>query len=234
MTTRNLQATLLWCLPYVNSMPLTIAGNDPALSNANLIMQTILGAPFCWRWNRAELTINAVVNQQDYVKAVPDFGFIEKVWWQSADGTDIKECEVRNTQALTKEQGRPNWVSAQSDDGAGNITFRLSNRANETGIVTVQYQKKAPALTSLASLWAPIPDELAYIFDYGFLALAQMLNDDPRYPISNQRFTSHLLGAQDGLDEMQRNIFLGNWLDITKQVQRAQGKAQQGLAARQQ
>lgn len=230
----NLQNAISWCAPYMNFQPLMIGGPEPALTNANLVLQTILGPPFCWRWNRAETTFVCTLVDQDYVKALPDFGFIEKVWLKSADGNVIKEMQVKNSQAGTKEVGRPEFVSAQSDDGAGNITFRLNVLAAEAFTVTVLYQKKATLMTSLASTWAPIPDECSYIFNWGFLAISAMLIDDVRFPIFSNKFTSHLLGAQDGLDEMQRNIFLGNWLEITKQVQRASNQSAQGTTARQQ
>lgn len=230
---QNLQATLNWCLPHLGYQPLTIGGLEPALSNANMVKQTILGPPFCWNWNRATLPIVCTLNIQDYVEALSDFGFIEKAWVQNADATDIKELEVENALAATKEKARPRFVAAQNDDSAGNITFRTMPKPDEAYTLSVLYQKKTVLMTSLASLWSPIPDELSYIFNFGFLALSSILNNDPRFQVFNQRFLSHLLGNQQGLDEMKRNIFLGNWLEITKAAISAQVKTTQGNAARQ-
>jgi hypothetical protein len=232
--TQNLQATLNWCLPHLGYMPLTVGGMEPALSNANMVKQTILGPPFCWRWNRGTTTLNVSNAAQDYIAALADFGFLEKVWIDTDGQTDIKEFENVNVLSATREKSRPKQIAAQEDDGAGSITFRLMPIPSVDGVVTVLYQKKAILMTSLASFWDPIPDELSYIYNWGFLALSSILSNDPRFPIFNQKFLSHLLGNQQGLSEMQRNIFLGNWLEITKAAMVAQLKTQQGVAAQQQ
>jgi hypothetical protein len=39
---------------------------EPAMTSANTIVQTILGAPFSWRWNRAVTGFISTVGQQDY------------------------------------------------------------------------------------------------------------------------------------------------------------------------
>jgi hypothetical protein len=232
-STLNLQNTINFTAPYINYQPTTIGGMEPALSAANIILQTILGPPFSWRWNRSTVSVLCVAGQQDYVETVADFGFIEKATVTSADGKDIKEIEVQNILSKSKDPGRPNYVAAQFDDGNGDITFRFQKVPEQAYTAEITYQKKATPLLCLASKWSPVPDEMAYIVNYGFLALITILVNDARWPIFNQMFTSHLLGAQDGLDEMQRNIFLGRWLEITKAAERAQLKTQQGVAARQ-
>jgi hypothetical protein len=45
-------------------------------------------------------------------------------------------------------------------------------------------------------------------------------------------FTSHLLGHQDGLTQSQKNIFVGNFLQVLTEPQRAQATTQQGITAR--
>jgi hypothetical protein len=40
--------------------------NEPAITSANTILQTIVGAPFAWRWNRAVIGFVTVPGQQDY------------------------------------------------------------------------------------------------------------------------------------------------------------------------
>jgi hypothetical protein len=232
----NLQQTLNWAAAFINYLPQMQGGLEPAMSSANLVMQTILGPPFCWRWNRLEA--NFVASQtgpdwnQDYGITLPTFGFIEKAWVTTVSG-EKKELTVRTALAGSTELGRPEFIAAQYDDNAGTITFRLMPVPNEALNVTVLIQKKATLMTSLASTWAPIPDEQQYIYNYGFLALAAILADDQRFEIFNRKFLSHLLGAQEGIDEMQRSIFLGNWLEITKQLQSASAKTNQGIAARQ-
>jgi hypothetical protein len=229
----NLQATMLFAAPYIGFQPMTIGGLEPALTAANIVKQTILGAPFTWAWNRGSATIACVQGTQDYVKALSDFGFIEKAWATSADGNSIYEMQVKQPLSKSKETGRPDFISAQLNDGAGNITFRTLVAPQEAYNIEVLYQKKAVLMTSPASLWYPIPDELSHIFNWGFLALATLLVEDGRSERFMQRFIAHLLGAQDGLDAMQKQIFLGNWLEITKSLQRATQSAAQGTQARQ-
>lgn len=236
-TNNNLQGSLNWCGAYINYLPQLIGGQEPALSNANLVLQTVLGPPFTWRFNRATFTFNCVVTApiptQDYIVAVPDFGFLEKAWVKMPDNTDQKELDIENVLGLGLEKGRPKSIAAQSDDNLGNITMRLLSGPDAAYIVSGNYQKKAPIMTSVVSNWGPLPDELSYIYNWGFLALSAIVANDSRFPIFNQKFTSHLLGAQEGLDEMKRNIFLGEWLAITKAAERAQLKTQQGIGARQ-
>lgn len=232
-STMNLQQTLMWAMAFLNYQPLTIGGLEPALSTGNMVMQVILGPPFAWRWNRATATFVVDNTHYDFTKALPNLGFIEKATATDPDTNDIKELTVRNVLSATSETSRPEFIATQGDDGGGTITFRLQPMPNKAYTITVVYQNKAPLMSSLASIWQPIPDEFAYIFNWGFLSIASILVDDPRFPIFSQKFTSHLLGAQQGLDEMQKALFLGNWETITKQMQANAMKVQQGNAARQ-
>lgn len=229
---RSLQQTLNWASGFFSFQPFLIGGQEPALTCANLVLQTILGAPFCWAWNRGQVQFNCVNAQQDYAQFIPDFGFLEKAWVRDA-AADLKEIEIRNALSSSIEAGRPGFIAAQLDDNAGNITLRNMPVPDKAYVQTVLYQKKAPIMTSIANTWSPIPDEKQFIYEYGFLAMCAVFAEDPRFPIFNQRFLSHLLGAQEGLDEMKRNIFLGNWLLITSAASAAQLKTQQGIAARQ-
>jgi hypothetical protein len=230
-STINLMQTILWTGPYVHYQPLAIGGPEPAISNANLIKSAMLGPPFTWPWNRNEPpAIELIQGTQDYTAALSDFGFIEKAWVN--DGTETKEIEVKRTLSKDTSQGRPEYVSVQLDDNAGNITFRFMPCPDQDYTFTPSYQQKATPFTSLANRWNPIPDELAYIFQPGFLAMSMLVPGDSRFPIFNDRFVSHLLGAQDGLDEMQKSIFIGNWTDVMRQVAGSQMKNQQGIGGR--
>jgi hypothetical protein len=235
-----LQNTLTWALPFMKFYPQAIQGNEPAVSNANIILQTILGAPFCWRWNRASKNFvmiapagNPQVGTQDYIQAVADFGFIETAYViDPAAPNQPYELKVKNVLSKEAQIARPGHVAAQYDDNAGNITLRFSGVPDKAYNAEIVYQRKAVLMTSLASPWSPLPDEFSYVFNWGFLALAAILAGDPRFPIFNQRFLSNLLGASDGLDAMQKNIFLGNWTEITKMLERSQMGAQLGTQAR--
>ena len=63
----KLIGTLEWAKRFIFQRP-TAQGNynEPALTSANTILQTILGAPFAWRWNRAVTGFVCNVGQQDY------------------------------------------------------------------------------------------------------------------------------------------------------------------------
>lgn len=63
----TLLQTVEWAKRFVFRRPLAL-GNflEPAITSANLILQTILGAPFAWRWNRILTGFITVAGQQDY------------------------------------------------------------------------------------------------------------------------------------------------------------------------
>jgi hypothetical protein len=77
-----------------------------------------------------------------------------------------------------------------------------------------------------------VPDEFSYIFNEGFLSMMMLLVNDSRFPIFESFFTSRLLGAQDGLSDQERDIFLGNWMRAVQTVQRAQGMTNAAIAGR--
>jgi hypothetical protein len=83
------------------------------------------------------------------------------------------------------------------------IAFRLSPLPSQTGTlwqVFAVYQKKPPLITSLAQTWAPIPDELAYVYRQGFLAKALKAADDERYEKEYMLFEALIkkaLGSSD-------------------------------------
>jgi hypothetical protein len=59
--------TIYWAKRFIFLRNLASGNNnEPALTNANTILQTIVGAPFAWRWNRAVIGFVAVQGQQDY------------------------------------------------------------------------------------------------------------------------------------------------------------------------
>lgn len=234
-STVNLQSTISWAAPFLRFMPNNSGPTqEPAITNANRILSTILGPPFKWRWNRgtAQFTASAA-GGQDYVVSVSDFGFLEKAVVVDGSGNATEITDLKLCLSQDSSQGRPQVLAPQLDDNAGNITFRLQpGKPDATYTVKLTYQKKPVLMTSVASLWAPIPDEYGYIYEPGFLAMSLMFTDDPRFASENQKFVSHLLGAAEGLSEMEINMFLGNWLVTTGQVISNQLRAQQGNQAR--
>lgn len=235
-STITVQNTMTWTQGYLYSQPLNLGSAlEPAITISNIVKQAILGPPFCWRWNRIMPTAFALTSPtQDYSKAYADFGFLEKAW--VSDGTNVKEVE-QIAEILSQETvlGRPDqFIAAQLDDNAGNITFRVKPAPNAGPSYTMQvaYQKKAALITTLGGFWTPIPDELSYIYQYGFLGMALAFNKDPRAQIYDARFIAHLLGCQSGLNEMQKNIFLDKWLATGLQIGTANQRAQMGVQGR--
>lgn len=68
VSTITLQRTCAWARQFTFQRPSAI-GNflEPAITSANIVMQTMLGAPFYWRWNRVVTGFITAVGQQDYV-----------------------------------------------------------------------------------------------------------------------------------------------------------------------
>lgn len=210
---------------------------EPAITSANMVMQTILGAPFAWRWNNINGSFTCLTDgTQDYTVNIPTFGWLEYASIQ--DIADVRnpakwiELQPQNSLSLDSELGsRPMFICPQTEDVAtGNIVFRVSPAPHTAYPVSFQVQESALLITSLNQTWGPIPDYLSYIYNWGFLSFMYMFADDPRFGMANQKFIAHLLGAQEGITETQRNIFLANW-DLLTMTQKMQ--AQQGNQARQ-
>jgi len=284
----------------LNFMRDSATGNfiEPAKTSANMVKQTMLGAPFIWRWNRVVTGFIAVANQQDYtlfnytasaaVKlgwfTVDDAGNSQvcttagttgsssPTWNHTATGTTTdgsvtwtnkgnigdpqvegeytmawiengavmdttsngpiwKQLQTKIDLSVEEKIARPTYVSAQFDDGNGNLTFRLMPTPDKAYPVTLQMQAKPSLFTKTKQTWAPIPDEYAHIYNWGFLSLMWLFADDPRFTTANGKFISSLLATNTGLSETQRNIFLQNWYSITGQPQAEQIKVTQAAQA---
>ena len=234
--TRNIMSSALFAMPFLGYQPVDISNGEPALSAANITKQTILGPPFRWPWNRG--TIHIVIDPatsgwgQDYlVDGVTDYGFLEQIWLTDPETGEKKEIEIRKSLAEDDTVKRPGSAAVQTDDANG-VILRLNSCPDAPYIIDAFYQRAAVTMTSMASTWSPIPDHKSYIYDYGFLGMVSLLTKDARAPIFLGKFVSHLLGEQDGLTALQRNIFLGNWLDLLTQQGRETMAAQQGAQAR--
>lgn len=218
-STIKLSDSISWAQQFVRNRALafpalTPAILEPALTNANTVKMAMLGPPFSWRFNRASLSITTVAAQQDYPQAAPTFGFIEKAVTKDAAG-NINELTNFLNLSQDSRPGVPDKISAQLDDNAGDITFRLMPVPDAVYTCLITQQQKTALFTALAGLWAPIPDEYSYIFNFGFLALTLLYADDARFQWANQKFVAHLLGAQQGLTQTQVNIFLNQWQMLT-------------------
>ena len=76
--TKSLQNSIDWMRPFLNWANLAIGtGLEPALTSANQTLQTIVGPPFKWPWNRSFTSFLTTVGQQDYSAYISDFGYLE-------------------------------------------------------------------------------------------------------------------------------------------------------------
>lgn len=231
-STITIQNTATWSSAFLEQQPLSINGMEPALSSAQLVLQTILGPPFAWPWNRG--IVNYQTNAQDYtVAGLSKFGFLEGGTVQAtASGGKPFSVAVKHFLEVDASSARPLHAGAYIDDGAGNITFRLTPAPDQQYSVTLPYQKKCPVVYSLAQTWAPIPDEKNYVCQWGFLALMSLIGNDARFNEYNTKFITALLGQAGGLSELERNIFLANWTRVMAQLAGVPQAVQERFKAR--
>jgi hypothetical protein len=237
--TRNIQSSILFALPFIGYQPANISNGEPALTAANLVKQTILGAPFKWPWNRVNFEITIPTTDafgdvdvvQDYAVAATRFAFLEKAWLTDTITGEVKELPIVSSLAAESAVMRPQSIAVQAQDDDG-VTLRINSLPDRAYLLNGFYQQIPLLVTSMASSWGPIPDHLGYIYDWGFLAMLSMITKDVRQAVFQQKFVSHLLGAQDGLTATQRNIFIGEWLALMGEAGRNQLTTQQGVQAR--
>jgi hypothetical protein len=225
-STIQLQRTITYASSFVRYAPLTMSSDDPAFSNADWVRQFILSAPFAWRWNRTVTKIQCAAGKSDYSVALPNFGWVEKaVNVDPANGYSSTELEVAINLVPDTLPNLPAKISAQLDDGAGNITFRVFPAPDSAYIVYVTSQNAAPIFTNTTDTWAPIPDFMSYIVTQGFLAKTYEYVGDPRFQSAMQLFLTLLTSANEGLSDSQRNIFLADRINTTReQLKLQQGK----------
>ena len=231
-STITILQSMEWCKMFVFRRQLAIGGfKEPLITSANLIYQTILGPPFFWRWNRQIVNFTVPGGQQDY-SFPANLGWIENASVQDTTASKWYECSPKIDLALDGSRARPQHISGQIDDGAGNITFRFMPVPDKDYPVSITMQQKAALITSLNQTWAPIPDEYSYIYQTGLLALCFLFADDPRFATMNQKFVAHLLGAAQGLTDTERNLFLNQWQSISGAPILNQANLSQGSQAK--
>jgi hypothetical protein len=303
-----------------------VIGNslEPALTSANIVIQTILGPPFEWWWNSEDLTfttsptapvatstsstisatgvltvtasnsfgvgasvlvaaftgalaplngqlvaVTGVIGTfpnytgftaqvpfntlgpdtssgtftslttQDYVVAPPAgynaIGGATQGWFSHIEHGSVYdvssttprwvELTTKNNLSLDSATGRSTFISPESEDTNGNVTFRVMPSPDEAYPISLHVMLTPPQITSVNQTWAPLPDYLQNVYSLGFLGWMLAFNDDPRAPMYNSQFKAALLARQDGLTAEERDVFLNNWDMLTS---RQQMNAQQG------
>jgi len=227
-STNTLLRSIGYAQQFIRNSPLTFSGNsDPALFNADWVKQFILSPPFAWRWNRGAVQIDLVQGTQDYVVNVPTFGWMERVSMvNSAIQPQSWALTISNELTVETNQQVPTHISAQSDDGNGNITFRIFPVPDQSYTVNVDFQAQAPTFVSTSNTWSPIPDYMSYLYNQGFLAKAYEYLGDPRFGEAMTLFVRQLVACSEGLNEQQKNIFLNGKIDTLRETIVAQSGRQ--------
>jgi hypothetical protein len=228
----TIQNAINFVSALIKQQRLNVNNMEPGLTMGNIILQRILGPPFAWRFNRANFSIPiSTAGGTDYVVSLPLLGRIETQWLSSSSNPAMALGGAISL-AKTSDQGRPTLVAPVYDGNNGSITFRFNFVPEGNYTAWFDYQQKAPLLTSYASVWAPVPDEFSYVYNMLYLAWAGILVNDARFPVWMKEGVAALLGAQDGLDEQAKAIFLGDFLNAAKTMARSQGGVQGGVAGR--
>ncbi|MHB8501516.1 MAG: hypothetical protein ACYDHE_11300 [Candidatus Acidiferrales bacterium] len=237
-TTIQLQNTLNWVAAFiVQRLQAGVQGvaNEPFLTGANKIMQTILAPPFKWSWNRREnSSIVCTPGVADYVvSGLNDWGWIEAAEVFVTGGTPpVFEIQVSQMQVKETNTNRPSSIVPILDDNAGNITFRLTPAPDLAYPITFIYQKAAITASSLTGTWAPIPDRYAFLYEQGMLGLMQGMYNTQLYMANMEMFFRQLVGAAEGLTDTEKAIFLEDQLRILRTGQSSGIAVTQGKQAR--
>jgi hypothetical protein len=146
-------------------------------------------------------------------------------------------ADVLNSEPIAESSDptNPHTIAVQTNDNAGNITFRLLGVPPGTFNIILNYQKAATlftALTGAGGTWSPIPDHYAYIYNRGFLAETLEPVDATRAQIEKQRFIMSLVSVAEGLELADKAIFMAQYLGIDAATAANMLNTQQGTAAK--
>ncbi len=241
-STITVKSTLDWAAAFIQQRPTTGVGsiaNEPGLTAANKIMQTILSAPFRWAWNRKEVTFattapTGAVGVSDYSQALSDFGWLEKATYTLASATPpVKEMEIFQVLASDTKANPPQKIAPVLDDNAGNITMRLMPAPDAVYTIKLTYQKAPILLTALGqNTWTPIPDKYGFLYQQAMLAHMQGIYNAQLYALNMAMFFRQLVGAAEGLSETEKNIFLEDRLRELRMQSTTLAGASQGKGVR--
>lgn len=224
-STVTIQQTVNWCYAYTLGRPLaSVAGitNEPALTAANLVLQTCLAPPLRWPWNRVSQSVPLATGVSDYpTTTTSPYGWLEYATISGGNLTiPTQQIEVDSSLAADARVGQPSWVSPAIESSNGQITFRFSPAPDSTYTAALTYQGAPALLTSLTSTWAPIPDRYQFIYSFGLLGMLQATYDLQHSNFSLSLFLRSLAAANDGLKAQDREIFVTDRLRfLTTQAQ---------------
>jgi hypothetical protein len=202
MATSNitLAATNNWTKRFVWQRPLNNGNsNEPALTSANIVLQTILGAPFSWRWNRAVIGFVAQQGQQDYTifswqattvvskgyVLIDSNGYSQQVTVGGTTGSTIPT--FNSTVGGTTTDGSVTWTNS----GSLNVT-NFSTSYSFAWIEHASIQAMNP--NTCAAEWKEIEPKLKLALDS---AQSRPAFIDAQYQDSNGNITFRLMPVPD-------------------------------------
>jgi hypothetical protein len=212
----TLQQSVDWSRSMITTyIPLTSQTVDePAITIANMVIDFMLGPPFCWPTNRKEdSSLVTVAGTQDYTVNLADFGFLEKVTLTGANLKSFDILRVYNSLTLgvtTQQINRPESISVKLVTPSTSIAVRFMGAPDAAYTATLTYQKIPVLFTSLAQDWytqCNIPQNQSHIYNNLFLAEAFQVNgDDQAAAMYRRRGMASLLAMSEGLSEAQKNM----------------------------
>jgi hypothetical protein len=230
--TLSIQASMTYVQTLIDNQRLNVNNMEPGVTMANTVLGTMLGAPFCWRQNRSNISIPiTTAGGTDYIESVPTMGFIETQWLTDSEGSIL---ELNGATALAKVsfQRTPTLIAPQYDDNQGNITFRVNAVPDANYTAYLDFQNAAPLITSPAATFSPLSDYFGYLFNKGMLSEGALLVNDSRFSIWRSEWIAQCLATQDGLDAQAKDMFYNQFMNTTRTVQRSQDLAKSGGAGR--
>lgn len=119
-STITLLESMEWAKRFVSNRNFAI-GNylEPAITSANIIKQTIMNAPFKWRWNRVVTGFVTTPGQQDYYVFNWTASTQVEAGWLTMDSNG---CSQQATNAGTTGTTQPSWninLGGPTFDGSG-------------------------------------------------------------------------------------------------------------------
>lgn len=212
-TTKTLQETVDWARTFTKLVPIVGIGgfsNEPALTICNSVIQEILSPPHKWKFNRAELASFITVDgTQDYAETVTDMSWLESCVIEDEANTSTSPQlkptrEIEAVQDLPKESLRDNPEKVCILKEATTTTTLRFWKVPATVVwrAYVVYQKKPVIKTALTNDWSPIPDDLAWVYQQGFLAMAYKMADDSRAETEYRKFLRDI-GRATAKDEAE-------------------------------
>jgi hypothetical protein len=140
----TLQGTINWAQTYIEYSPLTAGlGQEPAITVASIIRNTMMTAPMTWSWNRKEdVSKSTQANVQDYTYTLTDFGFLEKVSLIDPKGQIFEMKDVLNTAALSKGGSvqRPQTCCVITNNPGTQFTIRFMGIPDQVYTIVLTYQ----------------------------------------------------------------------------------------------